>query len=46
MGVGKKLIKQIKELHPEGVAKVKIDNKASLALFKSCGFKEAYFILE
>ena len=30
----------------ESIAKVKIDNEASLRLFEACGFKKAYYILE
>lgn len=46
MGVGKFMIKNCIEIWPDSFAKVKIDNQASLALFKSCGFKEKYIILE
>lgn len=46
MGVGKFMIKNCREIWPDSFAKVKIDNQASLALFKSCGFKEKYIILE
>ena len=31
---------------PSAVAKVKIDNKASLKLFEKCGFKLKYYLLE
>lgn len=46
MGVGKFMIKNCRKIWPDSFAKVKIDNQASLALFKSCGFKEKYIILE
>jgi len=34
------------ERYPTSIAKVKIENEASLRLFESCGFKRKYFILE
>lgn len=46
MGAGKFMIEKCREIWPESFAKVKIDNQASLSLFKSCGFKEKYIILE
>ena len=45
-GVGKFMIDQIMELHPESVAKVKLGNEASVRLFESCGFEKKYYILE
>jgi RimJ/RimL family protein N-acetyltransferase len=45
-GVGSFMVKEIKKIQPLSVAKVKIDNKASLALFKKCGFKIKYYLLE
>jgi len=45
-GVGSFMVKEIKKLQPLSVAKVKLDNKASLALFKKCGFKIKYYLLE
>jgi len=45
-GVGKFMINQIMKMNPVAYAKVKIDNKASLKLFKSCGFEKKYFLLE
>lgn len=45
-GVGKYMINQLMEMNPSAFAKVKINNEASLRLFKSCGFKEKYYILE
>ena len=45
-GVGKFMINQLMEMNPNAFAKVKIDNEASLRLFRSCGFKEKYYILE
>lgn len=45
-GVGKFMINQIMNLNPTAYAKVKIDNQASLKLFKSCGFEKKYYLLE
>ena len=45
-GVGKFMISEIDLKFPESYAKVKTENKASLGLFESCGFKKRYFILE
>lgn len=45
-GVGKFMISEILLKFPDSYAKVKTENKASLALFESCGFKKKYFILE
>ena len=45
-GIGKFMISQILLKFPNSYAKVKTENKASLSLFESCGFKKKYFILE
>ena len=45
-GVGKFMINQIININPNAYAKVKIDNQASLRLFKACGFEKKYFLLE
>ena len=45
-GYGKLMINFIFEKFPESYAKVKIDNDASLELFKSCGFEKKYIILK
>ena len=45
-GVGKFMINELMKKHPDAFAKVKIDNEASMRLFKACGFKEKYYILE
>ena len=45
-GVGSFMVKEICKIYPNAVAKVKLDNKASLALFKKCGFKVKYYLLE
>ena len=45
-GVGKFMINEIIKIFPNAKAKIKIDNKASLKVFESCGFKKKYYILE
>ena len=45
-GVGKFMINEIMKIYPQGFAKIKIANEASLRLFEGCGFKKKYFILE
>jgi len=40
------MVKEIKKIEPSSVAKIKIDNKASLSLFKKCGFEIKYYLLE
>ena len=45
-GVGSFMINKLMELKPLALAKVKLDNKASLRLFEKCGFKKKYYILE
>lgn len=45
-GVGTFMINELIKKHPTAFAKVKLNNKASLALFKKCGFKKKYYILE
>lgn len=44
-GVGKFMINEIMKEYPTAFAKVKIDNEASLRLFRSCGFKKKFYIL-
>ena len=46
MGIGKFMINEIIKLFPKSYAKVKIQNKASLKLFESCGFEKKYYVLE
>ena len=45
-GVGKFMINALMKLYPYSLAKVKIENKASLRLFEACGFAKRYYILE
>ena len=45
-GIGSFMVKEIKKIQPSSVAKVKVDNKASLGLFKKCGFKIKFYLLE
>ena len=45
-GAGKFMINALMNLYPDSLAKVKIENKASLRLFESCGFEKKYYILE
>ena len=34
------------KIKPDAIAKVKLDNEASLKLFEKCGFKKKYYLLE
>lgn len=45
-GVGKFMVNEIAKKYPSAIAKVKIENKASIKLFESCGFNKKYYILE
>lgn len=45
-GVGKFMINALMNLYPDSLAKVKIENTASLRLFEACGFRKKYYILE
>ena len=45
-GVGYFMITKLSEKYPSALAKIKMDNKASLALFEKCGFQKKYYILE
>lgn len=45
-GVGKFLVNNLMKIKPTSYARVKIDNLASLALFRSCGFKDKLIVLE
>tara|TARA_R110000822_G_scaffold287043_1_gene408343 strand:- start:4260 stop:4643 length:384 start_codon:yes stop_codon:yes gene_type:complete len=45
-GVGSFMVKEIRKMYPTALAKVKIENNESLTLFKKCGFKIKYYLLE
>ena len=45
-GVGKFMVNEITKKYPSAIAKVKIENKASIKLFESCGFNKKYYLLE
>jgi len=44
-GVGKFMINKCMEIWPTAFAKVKVDNEASLRLFRTCGFRKKFYIL-
>jgi GNAT superfamily N-acetyltransferase len=44
-GIGKFMINSIKEIWPDAVAKIKIQNEVSLRLFKSCGYDVEFYLL-
>jgi GNAT superfamily N-acetyltransferase len=46
MGIGKYMIEELSKRHPNAFAKVKLENKTSIKLFESCGFKKKYYIFE
>ena len=39
------MVNKCMKIWPTAFAKVKIDNKASIKLFESCGFTKKFFIL-
>jgi len=45
-GVGVFMINELMKKHPEAIAKVKLDNEASIGLFEKAGFKKKYYLLE
>lgn len=45
-GFGKVMISFISDKYPDGFAKIKIDNEASINTFERCGFKKKFYILE
>tara|TARA_R110000851_G_scaffold251350_2_gene403778 strand:+ start:5906 stop:6295 length:390 start_codon:yes stop_codon:yes gene_type:complete len=45
-GVGSFMINELMKIRPSAMAKVKIENHASLKLFEKCGFEKKYYILE
>jgi ribosomal protein S18 acetylase RimI-like enzyme len=44
-GVGKFMVNEIINNYPNSIAKIKIDNTASIKLFESCGFKTKFLIM-
>ncbi|MCH9631819.1 MAG: hypothetical protein S4CHLAM6_01370 [Chlamydiae bacterium] len=45
-GLGTLMLKEMMKLFPTAIAKIKVENVPSINLFKKCGFKEKYVILE
>ena len=45
-GIGTFMINEIIKIMPDSIAKIRLDNPASIALFEKCGFKKKYYILE
>ena len=45
-GIGKKLLQKIVSNFPKCEAKIDVENKASLSLFRSCGFTKKYYTLK
>ena len=45
-GVGKFMIGELMKNNPAAIAKIKIENTASVSLFEACGFAKKYYILE
>ena len=45
-GIGKFMINEIVKKFPEGFAKIKLENKSSIKLFESCGFKVEFLIMK
>lgn len=46
LGIGKFMVNEMMKLYPESVAKIKMNNIASIKLFESCGFKVEYVIMK
>lgn len=46
MGIGKFMVNEMSKLYPNALAKIKMDNKSSIKLFESCGFKIEYLIMK
>ena len=40
------MISELVKNNPTAIAKIKIENTASVALFEACGFAKKYYILE
>ena len=45
-GIAAFMLKNVHQRYPESIAKVKLDNEASIKLFEKCGFRKKYYILE
>tara|TARA_R110002020_G_scaffold269623_4_gene484927 strand:+ start:647 stop:1030 length:384 start_codon:yes stop_codon:yes gene_type:complete len=45
-GIAELMLESFMEKHPKAIAKVKLDNEASLKLFEKYDFKKKYYILE
>jgi len=45
-GVGLYMINELTKRHPNAVAKIKLENEASIKLFEKAGFKKKYYLLE
>lgn len=45
LGVGRRLIETLMGRFPDSLARIKIHNKASIALFTSCGFEEVMVVM-
>jgi len=45
-GVGSFMVNEIMKTHTRAIAKVKVNNAASLKLFRKCGFREKYYLME
>ena len=43
-GVAKFMISEAVKIWPDALAKIKVDNIASVKLFESCGYKKKFFI--
>jgi GNAT superfamily N-acetyltransferase len=43
-GVAKFMIREVIKIWPSALAKIKVDNIASVKLFESCGFKKNFFV--
>ena len=45
-GVASYMLNEVMKIFPNAIAKVKVDNPASLRLFEKCGFVRKFFLLE
>ncbi len=46
VGIGTFMIEELMSIRPGSFAKVKVENNASISLFKKCGFKVKYVLME